>query len=273
MIVQSAFQDQPHFIITMAEHSLLAGKFARVFGNTRFEPVAPLSEMLYLIDHHDQGWFDLDVAPKVNPKTGLPWHLSNTPSRLKVTTMMKSVHFNQLHHCYCGLLAAMHMWGIYHGRYGLSDNALIDTIPKKHRGEFNQQFTLLAQKKAWLEIQLAQDPTTENWLRRYLWQNYKQLQFFDSLALYFNCTDETKRLPASFVQVPLSAIQTQTIKIEPIKNNQYKLTPFPFKQPKVSISFQGRYLFPAQRDTKQLHQALLNAPLERQEVQLVGEVM
>ena len=55
MIVQTAPEGAPRFIITMAEHTSFAGQLARVFGNDRFEPVEPREEMLYLIDHHDHG--------------------------------------------------------------------------------------------------------------------------------------------------------------------------------------------------------------------------
>lgn len=269
MIVQSAVESQPHFIVTMAEHSLLAGQIARAFGNDCFEPIAPLSEMLYLIDHHDRGWFELDAFPSVNPETGLPWHLPNTPNALKVMTMMKSVNFNQAHHLYCGLLASMHMWGIYHGRYGLSDNALIDTIPNAYKDEFNKQFVLLEQRQTWLETQLKQDLNTQHWLQRYLWQNYRQLQFFDTLSLYFNCTCESQRQPETFTQVPTSATTAQTVTIEPVNNNQYRMTPFPFKQQTVSLRFKGQYLMPAKREQPELCQALADSPVGEQVVQLV----
>ncbi|WP_298775398.1 DUF3891 family protein [uncultured Shewanella sp.] len=269
MIVQSAPQGEPHFIVTMAEHCLLAGRFAKLFGNAYFEPVVPLNEMLYLINHHDRGWFELDAFPCVDPQTGLPWHLSNTPNALKVTTMMKSVNFNQAHHLYCGLLAVMHMWGIYHGRYGLSNNALIDTIPKEYKDEFNQQCILLEQRKTLLETQLKQDSITQAWLKRYLWQNYKQLQFFDTLSLYFSCTCASQRQPHIFAQVPMSATATQTVTIQPLDNHHYLMSPFPFKHKTVSLRFKGQYLQSAKRDKPELFQALKDAPLQEQIVNIV----
>ncbi|MCL1123231.1 DUF3891 family protein [Shewanella surugensis] len=273
MIVQSATSDQPHFIVTMAEHSGFAGKLARVFGNTDFEGITPLTEMLYLIDHHDRGWFELDANPCVNPQTGLPWHLSNTPSALKVTTMMKSVDFNQAHHLYCGLLAAMHMWGIYHGRYGLSERALVSDIPNKFKVLFNEQFRLLAQRQTLLMAQLNQQPTTLYWLQRHLWQNYKQLQFFDTLALYFNGTCEQERQSLSLVQVPITATETTTVTIKSLKGNQYLMTPFPFNEPVITLSFKGQYLMPAKRDQHALLEALALAPVAAQVVHIVSEEM
>ena len=61
MMVQSAPEGEPHFVITMSEHTALAGQFARAFGNDRFEAVEPRNEMIYLVDHHDHGWVDLTM--------------------------------------------------------------------------------------------------------------------------------------------------------------------------------------------------------------------
>ena len=61
MIVQTAPNGAPHFVIPMAEHTAFAGALARAFGNDAFEPVAPREEMLYVIDHHDAGWADYDA--------------------------------------------------------------------------------------------------------------------------------------------------------------------------------------------------------------------
>ena len=56
MIVQSAPENGPRLVITMVEHTALAGQAARAFGNDRFETVSPADEMLYVIDNHDAGW-------------------------------------------------------------------------------------------------------------------------------------------------------------------------------------------------------------------------
>ena len=108
MIVQTASEGDAQFVITMDQHTSLAGKFARAFGNDEFEAVEPLDVVLYIVDHHDAGWVDLDKAAAVDPDTGLPYHLVNTPFEKIIRTSAASPEFNSRHHAYCGLLSSLH---------------------------------------------------------------------------------------------------------------------------------------------------------------------
>ena len=39
----------------------------------------PADLMIHVISHHDAGWFDFDRDPKIDPATGLPYNLVETP--------------------------------------------------------------------------------------------------------------------------------------------------------------------------------------------------
>ena len=56
MIVQTAPTGTPRLAILMQEHTALCRQFAQAFGNDRFESLAPLDLMTYVISHHDAGW-------------------------------------------------------------------------------------------------------------------------------------------------------------------------------------------------------------------------
>ena len=122
MIIQRGAANGRFFVITMDQHTALSGAFAASFGNARFAPVAPRELLLYVIAHHDKGWVDLDAAPGTDPATGLPYNLVETPMADIVPTSIASPDFNERHHPYCGLISSMHSWGLYNGRYGLSDS-------------------------------------------------------------------------------------------------------------------------------------------------------
>ncbi|HYY61777.1 MAG TPA: DUF3891 family protein, partial [Burkholderiales bacterium] len=133
MIIQTAPPGASRFAITMDEHTALAGQFARAFGNADFEPVEPRELMLYVISQHDKGWAAFDAAPKVDPRTGLPYNLVDTPAEDITRTSVASPDFHEKHHPYAALISSMHSWGLYNGRYGTSDKVLIDTIPAAER--------------------------------------------------------------------------------------------------------------------------------------------
>lgn len=245
MIVQTAPPNAKPFAITMAEHTELAGKFARAFGNDKFEPVAPRDLMLYVVDHHDQGWSGLDAAPDTDRKTGLPYNLVDTPLEEIAKTSTASPDFNEKQHAFCGLLSSMHSWGLYNGRYGMSDKVLIDAIPPSDRPLLAQMLNAELARQSRLKARLAADPATLGWLEQdRLFQNYKQLQFFDTLALYFNRTHEADRGETRFAHVPLDARRVATINVRPIGNAVYALSPYPFARNPVEFQFSGRYIEP-----------------------------
>ena len=61
-----------------------------------------------------------------------------------------------------------------------------------------------------------------------VFQNYKALQFIDTLALYFNRIHPSERVEQIFENVPLSRGEDVTVTIRPVGANTYQLSPFPF---------------------------------------------
>ena len=77
-------------------------------------------------------------------------------------------------------------------------------------------------------------------------QNYKQLQFFDTMALYFNCNGAADREPKTFTHVPKSRHRDVTISLTPRDEATYALDPYPFAEDAIEVSFAGRYMAPRQ---------------------------
>ncbi len=245
MIVQSAADGGPHLVITMAEHTELAGRVARAFGNGTFEPVAPRDEMLFVIDHHDQGWAELDAAPGLDPETRLPHSLTRTPFAEIIKTSARSPSFNEAHHLYCGLLSSMHSWGLYNGRYGMSDRVLLDFIAAEQRPAVDAMLDGEIARQERIKASLADDPETAAWVEEeHLFQNYKQLQFFDTLALYFNLTRADEREATSFGHVPMTRTEDATVALRPEGSGTYSFAPYPFAEDGAEVSFTGRAMAP-----------------------------
>lgn len=229
----------------MAEHTALAGQFAAAFGNARFAPVAPRELMLYLVAHHDHGWQALDGRPPTDPRTGLPFNLVETPLPKLLETSAASPDFNARQHAWCGLLSSMHSWGLYNGRYGLSDKVLIDGIPAEHRGAADRMLDAELARQQALKAILAADPATAPWIdHAHLLQSYKQLQFFDTLALYFNRSHAAARETSRFEHVPVDARDDCTVEIRPGPSGVYAISPNPFATEHTEFSYAGRVLEP-----------------------------
>ena len=249
MIIQTAPAGQPRLAIMMYEHTALSHQFARAFGNDRFQVPEPNDLMFHVVLHHDAGWAEFDRDPVTDRATGLPYNLVETPAEYIAVTSRGSPEFNQRQHPFCGLMSSMHSWGLYNGRYGLSSMVLIDKIPTHDRPLVQRMLDDEIDRQKRLKAELAQDPKTSAWIEdKRLFQNYKQLQFFDTLALYFNRTHPGERGEVKFEHVPLSGEQDTTITVRPRGPGVYELSPNPFAAHSAEYAFAGRPIEPGQHE-------------------------
>jgi hypothetical protein len=275
MIVQSVADGQengPHFVVKLAEHLELVGQFGENFGNSEFAPPQPRDEFLYAVRWHDKGWQDLDDSPPLDPKTGLPYNPVETPIPVILITSSRSPEHNEAYHPYCGLIDSMHIWGLYNGRYGLSDKVLIDLIPEEHRLAAETMLNTEYQRQQRLTAILSANAETAPWVEQgRLFTNYKLLQFFDTLALYFNCTHEGGRAPESFQNVPRDVGDDVEIRLQPEGDGTYCLSPYPFREDGLEVYFEGRYLARFSPDDEPDMEKVMRAtPLERQTMRLIA---
>jgi hypothetical protein len=75
-----------------------------------------------------------------------------------------------------------------------------------------------------------------------LMNNYKLLQFFDTLSLYFHMAHAKSRGESKFLNVPDGKGTDHTLSINPTDDGAYALSPYPFKDDSIEISVEGRYL-------------------------------
>ncbi len=239
MIVQTSSNDS-HFVMTQVDHALASAELARAFGNAQFAPLDPAHLIQFVVAHHDDGWIDLDSRWLQDPNTGLPYHLVKTPLDKLVRTGSGSPDVNEAHHPLCGVISSMHTYGLYHGRYGLSNFIFIDLMPEELQPYVSQMLADEVTRQEGLKEQLSAEWSTDD----FLFHNYKLLQFFDTLALYFQTTHAEARKEATFENVPRALGDDVTVTIRPIGDNTYTLDPYPFKDPTTIIETRGRYMTP-----------------------------
>jgi hypothetical protein len=250
MIIQTAPAGAPRLAIMMHEHTALSGQFARAFGNERFQPAQPAELMAYVVSHHDAGWAEFDRDPVTDEKTALPYNLIETPAAHITVTSRKSPDFNERQHPFCGLMSSMHSWGLYNGRYGLSKLVLIEKFPPHERPLADRMLEGELERQKRLKAELAGAADTAKWIEQApLFQNYKQLQFFDTLALYFNRIHPRERAEQDFEHVPLDAQHDVTVRIRPRAAGVYELAPYPFAANNAEFAFAGRSITASQRQS------------------------
>ena len=268
MIVQTAPEGARRFVIRMSEHTALSDSLAGAFGNDRFAPVEdPASR--YIIANHDAGWADLDDEFRIDPATGFPYNLAETPFDLIMGTSKASPDFNEAHDPFAGLLSSMHSWGLYNGRYGLSDVVLLDKVAEQNVPAAEAMLAGEEARQARLKETLRDRPDTRDKVEdRRLMQAYKQLQFFDTLALYFNRIHEGARAEAVFPNVPMSETADAEITVTPLGDGVYRVAPWPFAGDRLTVEFDGRYMAP--EPGRERSSVAPDLPVESQSVTLVA---
>jgi Protein of unknown function (DUF3891) len=278
MISQTSPEGEPHFVLTMAEHTEMCGEMARAFGNDRFEPPAPFDQVVYIVENHDRGWDPYDANPGLDPTTRVPFIMARTPTPDAVKTNRGSPDFNEAHHPYCGLLSSMHSWGLYNGRYGFSkfvprtQSTTSISVADVHRPLIDAMLAYEEARQARLKAALAANPATHDWVEeRHVFQNYKQLQFFDTMSLYFHLRHAGERGAESYVHVPLNAEADTTVALQKVDDRVYSLDPFPFAGDRLTIICRGRYVMPLPPDfpADRVGAALRELPADRQTYELV----
>ena len=245
MIVQSAETGQPHFVIASTDHATMAHQFVQMFGNETFSALDPVDLIGYVVRNHEAGWDALDQQPLSNPKTGLPYHLSEIPELLHIQKAKLSPVLNEQYHPFCGLLSSMHEWGLYNRRYGLSDKALIGEISGENRDALNSFLKSQLDYQERVKAQLADDPATAELIAPgRLFNSYKLLEFFDTLALYFNRFHEESRQTETYANVPRQLGNDVTVTVRPLRPRMVTLHPWPFRTNCFEVSCAGRYLRP-----------------------------
>lgn len=245
MIVQTAPENQPHLVIIQTDHASMSGEFAAAFGNDEFESVSPFAAMVHVAGHHDDGWAPIDAKVEMDVNTGLPYHLTQTPLPYLVATSAGSPQANEAYDLYSGIISSLHTYGLFHGRYGLSDKIFIDLIPSEHKPAMEAMLADELSRQERIKGVLCGNAETAVFVtKESLFHNYKLLQFFDTLALYFHMVHKEARTDSQFLNVPRAIGDDVTITIQPVGDGVYSLSPYPFKEPEMTFSYQGRLMSP-----------------------------
>lgn len=257
-------------VVLQKDHADLASQLARAFGNEQFAPLEPRAQMEFLALNHDRGWDDADAAMGRNPLTGLPFSLVNTPIDALLATGPRSIAYNAEQHPYCGLLAAMHVWGLFHGRYGLSDKIVVDRLSGEAKVKADAMLLGVKEQQQQLAAWCHDDP----YFRRFvapekLMQNYKLLQFFDTLSLYFNERVGKDGDGTEFVHVPQDQTRDCTIDLIPLGRKTYRLSPYPFAQDRLVLN-QHAFEIPVSTVDVDYQSIFANSGLQTETITLVA---
>jgi len=251
-------------LVGQTDHSRLAGQFAAHWGNARFAALRPYESVARAAAFHDFGYLRYETAPAFNPETG------ETPNFREVVTDANRLEEYQW--CcdwllasdpYAGTLVNMHRTGLWRGRYG----AMLHPAHK-----MRQQSPEVDAFIAHNEERRSQLVPAQAWDRDELRINYRLLQVWDLLSLYFSCQepadDYIEPVPTSYQDHDGEGVR---MTLMPIGPNEVLVDPFPFDVNPCRFQLTARRLSQSKFENQDaFRKAYLQATLEIIQFELCG---
>jgi hypothetical protein len=233
------------YVSTQEDHAELSAQFAAHWGNERFSQLRPYNTMIFATTFHDSGYREFEGNPPINAAKGRPYaHREEVPSfeATELAAYARNVDWVRSHDPYAGLLVSMHRTGLWHNRYN------VFTEPSMRLRERSPQ---VQQAKKELETQqeqfkqelVAQRPDFANELE----YNYRALQIFDLLSLYFCCdghtdAEEFKEYKIAPVRVSYDSAEMVELRLGPDGAHSVRFDPYPFDISPIKISVRARIM-------------------------------
>lgn len=234
------------WLITHSDHARLAGTFAAAWGNEIFLRPEPRERVLRGISRHDDGWTERDAHPTIT-RQGKPSAFSTELvgsyaafEEIDIAEYLavreRAVRVIAERDAYAGLLVLMHTVNLLTAHADRSTIAtdgltLLDAFLERQR---EQEQALL--KKIAQDDELSEEERSESRIR----EHFRLLQACDSLSL-LSCVayDKTTNL---LHPLPLSDGRTSEVHVEPLGSRHFRLTPWPFAEPELTLRFPARHV-------------------------------
>jgi hypothetical protein len=248
------------------DHALLAGEIAAVWGGHLFSRPEPMRPIRLAVDLHDEGWAEVDAAPRVNPSTQRPYDFRDIPQDLHVDAYGRCVQRALEADPYAGLLVSLHGAGLYRRRYGYLDHLPIRAVNPLHQADVDRFLAAQADLQERLIAQLAPDPTA-------LWTHYRWLQVWDMISVFlcmFDPDGPAVHLLGILPRYPGGPEVAVTLR--GAGHDSFRLHPWPLTVDRLTLTWPARWVEDRPYESDQdLQGALARAPVALQTVQLIPQ--
>lgn len=222
--------------VGQAAHAWVSGQLARLWGNDRFAAPEPLHDVCLGAEQHDVGMAEWDLAPTLDPETGLPASFLKMPLSEHLDLWSRAPRKVVSQSPYAALLVSMHGHALYARRDTTEPNA----------DESRAVRDFLAEQEALqrdLLEHLDEDPERARRNQRLVWA----LDFL-SLALFMRewIPDDVPTPDGELHVAPAPRGLT--------------VDPWPFQTPTVGVRCYARKLRGRHETEAALHEALARSP-------------
>ncbi len=208
-------------LVRQPDHADLSGQLAVAWGGDGFDPIRPAASVALAAVRHDDGWGVYDRRPTFDLERSRPTAFLDVPVPAHLAFYRACIEVVTEEDPYAGLLVSMHGAGIYTGRYGTQPGLGLSQA-EAYRGQI----------AAFVAEQEASHPVRTEALgvgEDERWTNYKLLQIYDRLSLYFCLRDVVGGEADAISPVPVGIGGDDVeLRFEPLGPWHVSVDPYPF---------------------------------------------
>ena len=227
--------DGDSMVLTQTDHSRLAGFLAAHWGNDTFAPLQPYESVTRAAVFHDFGWLRYETRPEVNPETGEPYTFINIPFRPEqLEAYQWCVDWLASVDPYSALLVGMHRVGLWKSRYDTIRYPAWRYAGVKYPDEINQFID---------RSEPVQERERETIGGDTIWTNYRLLQVWDLLGLYFTMGEPYEHAVEPVPTVYDGDLQSGVrMSMRPLGDCRVAFDPYPFDIRPLQLHIPYRHL-------------------------------
>ena len=206
-------------ITLQTDHMAQAGDMGAAWGNDAMPGARHQVAAVTAARNHDEGWRAWELAPDMDPDTGLPFDFRDVDRRQHSKFYRTGIDFIEGTDPHAAFLISMHATGLYLGRYGVDGLKVPrhDELPDHSRAFVESEEK--RQERLASELGLVEPD---------IWFDYRLLQLWDRLSIV---------LCHGMAEATLGAIPTEVgsrvgngpkLKASRLDPHTVELDPFPF---------------------------------------------
>lgn len=237
MIIQE--QGDQLIVIRQTDHAVLAGYFAREWGNELFKKPEPFESFRLATAEHDNGWREWEMAPRLDPKTRMPYSFMSIPTEEHIALYQRGIERVVKADHYAGLLVSMHCVGLYDRARATMPGFSAKYVKSEEMELVNDCIQRMKLQQLRLKVDLRAKPSTKNFSDdKILEVNARRLEALDRLSLYFCLAPPAD---ATIDGVPADGRGSDADLVLRIQgSNVISITPYPFRKDPLEMSILAR---------------------------------
>lgn len=237
MIVQE--QGDELVLIRQTDHGVLAGFFAREWGNELFQRPEPFESLQLAASEHDNGWRDWELQPKIDPKTRLPYSFMSLPTDEHMELYRRGIERLVKSDRYAGLLVSIHASGLYDRARATIPGYSAKYVKSTEAELVNSFLQGLKLQQLRLKVDLRSDAVVKDLVQdKLLEASARRLEALDRLSLYF-CMSMPHDATIDGVPVDDHGSEVDW-ELRPDGPNAVSLGPYPFRREPLQVSILTR---------------------------------